>query len=1231
MWFDASTLAIQLLGMDQGRFVALCNDLLYAVADRHGIDRSHIITTERINDPDGGIDARCENAPEAAERLIPAENVIYQFKSGETRKSGMTLAKEDILEKPRVVSALQAGSTFVYLAAWDKHAGGFEEDIASAAGELGLEVRSDQIRFFGGASLAAILRPYVGLSRHFIGFPLKSLEDWARERNMSNRHASDEALRARMDALDAAISVPQARIRLVGRAGDGKTRTVLETLGSSDLRDSVLYASNPEELDLRTIEGLRHTESIRCTVVVDEVDDSEHERLMGHFDSMPPGVRLVTIGVDAREIPSDLSPSVLRVAGLSPAVLEEAMQAVAPGAPDEAIKDAVRACGGSPKLAILIAERMQADPTLVRGGRIAGDQQVKRVLDRYLGIALTDPAWTALSIAALLEKVGWARELEAESETLFRAAGLDPSDARRLIQDVHERLGVAPRTRRLLYISPTILADHLASRQLGSWTQSKLAEFYSALTGTMRESFARRLRRIASTLDNREAVEEVILGDQGPFRSLAEAEAGGMTGLLPHLAGPLRVAATSTLRRLVEDVPIEDLLGATRSRRDLVNALTELLWFGDTFEAAARMLLKLAIAENESWDNNATGVWVQTFQTRLGRTEAPWTVRVRVIYEAAEDEDDRARELAARAVQAGVQHGHVTRMGRPPNEVEGAPEEAWAPRTWGEWADAVIGYLDVLRRLVVDDSPKVRQAAVEALAEASVAAYVLPKVGPVWAEIARLLADAEYDLRAAVLERTQWAIQRGEAELDGLTPADQEETRGMLEDRLQILRDVTADLEGADFSSRFRVAVDRDPWRFAMDESDGGSWRDTALPLVQEAVSDPKLLEDEWQWLLGHGGSNPERLLEVFGEEDRERRLEERIRALAGEERRAIRWASLYDTGHARATDDDEFLEQRLQQLSGDPGGVGMALDLLLVAPPSESRIELLVGLFESGALGAEQVGRLQYTPMVRSLSPRQFSRVATAAGRSQDAGLTLLSLLSHVLYEHAEYTADLRDLSLGLLDDASVHEAMRRSDYEWAEVAKRYVDSDPIQVARSAFKWVEAQESSHLYGVDEIISRAIAASPDPESFFFDVVAEWLDHDDLTGWWVTALLPASQLQSISPSRLIEWIGERPEVRARKVARVLGAPMGERPSSLHNELLAHFDRDHGIGSVFFAELVSGVWTGSAAARSQGLLDQVKGWLSDDRSPIREWCEGAVRLLEAQLEHDEMRDEEDPFRF
>ena len=149
--------------------------------------------------------------------------------------------------------------------------------------------------------------------------------------------------------------------------------------------------------------------------------------------------------------------------------------------------------------------------------------QIEKYKDCWTDISPTDANECTVG-GGLLERLGSDTEAEEESEVVFGLLDLKVADSRRIVDRLHERYGIAPLAGRFRYVSPRLLADHLAARQLSSWTRNQMVRFVGGLSAPMIETFARRMRALAAVLPNRATVEEVILGYQGPFRGLGSRE-----------------------------------------------------------------------------------------------------------------------------------------------------------------------------------------------------------------------------------------------------------------------------------------------------------------------------------------------------------------------------------------------------------------------------------------------------------------------------------------------------------------------------------------------------------------------------------------------------------------------------------------------------------------------------------------------------------------------------------
>ena len=1238
IWTDPAYNAVLIRSLDDSRFAALCNSLLSETAGQHGL-RVCLALNLRVTEPDGGIDARCVNSPKTIGRLIPRLFVDYQFRSGSTKKSPDKLIEEDVLAKPRVLEGLKKGHAFVYLAGWDS-GDKFEEKLVEGFRRRmpQISIDDDQILFTGRTAIAHLLQAFPGLISRWIGIdvPLADLDKWAQFPHLRNEFQIDAAVQQQLDDLKARIELPGSRTRVTGAAGDGKTRLTLESLKRSSLADSVLYASEAEKITPSFVTHLERTPDIHCTLIVDETDERAAQRLNQEFSCMPLGVRLVTIGLDAV---THKSADTLQVAGISEDLLVAAMLSITAGLPEENARAIARECEHSPKLAVLIAQRIKEQPDLLHPQRLLADGALRTALETYLDLEANSSAWRALSTTALLMRLGWTDEVDSESELLFSAVGLNPADARREVDDLHHRYGIAPLAGRFRYVSPALLADHLAARQLGSWPRQKLTDVLTVLTPTMKQYFVLRVRRMSTVLGNRAAVEEVILGDKGPFRTLADLESSEIAALLRHMAAPFPDATLRALWRIIEDSSIEELRDAKKSRRDVVWALEQLLWLEEAFETAAKLLLKLAIAENESWSNNATGLWVETFQTLLGRTAAPPSARARVIESAAVSMDGVARRLAANAIAAALKVEHVHRGGMPSTDVEGIPEQEWRPSTYPEWSDALLKYLKLLMPLLHDHDASVRTAAIHALAT-GVAAVVqfAYSLFDLWIEQASMLINGEYSEREVILEAIRQMRSRLTLELNTPTPDEGDDVGRLSEDKkfiegcLRKLDTVENRLLGSDFSSRFRWALFQTSSYSGID-SEEKSEIDAAVELkalTAQALEKPELLDTEWEWLLEQKEwGRVLNWIQLLGDLDKERVFEPVIREKGSNSPVGTMYLSLYYLAHARGLDNPTFVDGRVKDLFTSGACPQQVFDLLVRAGYTPERYDVMFHIFDSGSIPAVYLSHLMYRPWGPSIPPDKALALVTAVKSRAESPHAVIPFVSGYIYQMPDAIPIFKEVAIDLLKALNEKEIGYDPIFKWSRLGLTYVEQAPLEITRAALEQISVLGIYREHDLVRVVERAWEIA-DKQTLFRDVIAPWLTRTDSTGAWIVQkALQSLPLEQAGAKFLLEWVAVDPESRAVALAGVIGPPVAQ-DTELHARMLERFGA-YGVGRAFFSSYVTGTFVGSFANWTRQKLEGARRWLDDKNPAMREWAKGVVNSLERELKERESQEEEERFRY
>jgi hypothetical protein len=132
----------------------------------------------------------------------------------------------------------------------------------------------------------------------------------------------------------------------------------------------------------------------------------------------------------------------------------------------------------------------------------------------------------------------------------------------------------------------------------------------------------------------------------------------GAAEVLSALAEVDAEAVAQLLEWVIGDLPKEELLQLDGNvRRHLVRALEKIAFRADTFEQGARLLLNLAVAENESYGNNATGQFKALFPVLDGSTEAGSQARLQVLDEVLTSNEPQRLAIAVEALLSGAETG----------------------------------------------------------------------------------------------------------------------------------------------------------------------------------------------------------------------------------------------------------------------------------------------------------------------------------------------------------------------------------------------------------------------------------------------------------------------------------------------------------------------------------------------------------------------------------------------
>ena len=700
-------------------FPSLLRRLLSAEAQAHGLPQDGIHVAAKITAADDGEDGRIEwtDGPDRT-TFLPARLCQFQLKTGPVFPASS--AKEVVGRtgqvKPLIRDVLDRGGHYILLctqAYTQKQIQARKGSICTALRNAGMEIDEDRIDIRAAEELAHWINHYPSVAIWLneqtgiktVG-PFRSWEQWRqRTEHETSSWVEDDRLPALQEPVRAAATQLRRVVRVVGVVGIGKSRLALEALAPSagaapypDISDLVMYAdlaaSAPEEVN-RVVQSLVDKQQ-RAVAVVDNCPQECHRILAGF--ALQSGSRVSLISIDY-EAPPEMQEGVLTEVGsrevayrlpeASSAVVEKVIRTACPALPSEDFRRLARVSQGNPEIALKVAQAW----TIERPVAHATDEDIAEL---YVAGRQTDERGLLLKAARLLaafqlvaldaDQDDGCDDLEEVASFGRRLAG---GDLRSMFERMIDR-GAARRRGRFVTIEPRAIAVHLAAWQWREWNKADRRAILGgeATSPALKVHAAKQLAFLNDTEMAQKVVRDVC-GPGGPFDGRDGLLRSNHAEVLHWLAQIDPSSVADRIERSFDE--IADLRGLSDEvRRELVWTLEKIAFAAESFDAGARLLLRLALAETEPWENNATGQFKALFPVLLGNTAANGDARLELLDELCGSNDPEQRRILVEALIDGTR---VDRFSRSVGaEIHGARPalQPWHPPT----QEAIRSYLE---------------------------------------------------------------------------------------------------------------------------------------------------------------------------------------------------------------------------------------------------------------------------------------------------------------------------------------------------------------------------------------------------------------------------------------------------------------------------------------------------------------------------------------------------------
>lgn len=694
----------------------LLKELLQAEAYKFGIAQRAVEVALNIRVGDGGEDGRISwvNGPDQTE-FLPNRLTMFQNKATEMGAAAyaneiMTTARDGLPSalKPKVGEVLGSGGAYIVFTTQELNTQQKDERIAAIRNKVREQGKAYadtcNIAIYDAAQISTWVNNFVSTVasvQHWVGRPmergLKPFNMWSEDEDLS--HLPFAAVDSRRDivaTLVEKVAVPKSCFRIIGLSGLGKTRTAFQVFAENEtIRNLVVYvdANHAPTIDALVADwvGL----GLRAILIVDNCEYRLHERLAKEVCRGSSQLSLLTLDYNMESVSA---PSVCF--RLGPMTDKELLQLLTPIYKDQ-LPDLERIASfaqGFPQMAVLLAEaRLTEDPRI---GELTEDQLASKLLWRH-GEAENPERINILQACSLFDVFGVEREVESQLEFIANVVGANIDKVYECVQEYSER-GLIDRRGRYGQVVPKPLAIRLAGQWWTKTREQKQLELVDSIPEGMIEGFCHQIEK----MDFHTNVKELSAKLCGPQRPFGQAEVILSVRGSRLFRSFVVVNPEDTCAALYKILKGENnqLLHAIDGaiRRNLVWALEKLCFHAEIFSEAAWCMMLLASAENETYGNNATGMFAQLFSISLSGTAATPKARFNLLNRALELHQDSVDMVVLEALEQAIcTHGGSRMVGA---EYQGtkAPLVEWTPVTWQDifdyWQEAFNLLIFMLER-----------------------------------------------------------------------------------------------------------------------------------------------------------------------------------------------------------------------------------------------------------------------------------------------------------------------------------------------------------------------------------------------------------------------------------------------------------------------------------------------------------------------------------------------------
>lgn len=1040
------------------------------------------------------------------------------------------------------------------------------------------------------------------------------------------------------------LASEKAIVRVFGPSGFGKSRFIYEVLkstrGVADEVDtvSVIYCDGSISGDEAIKLMLELADAgLPAIFVVDECPDELHLKLANFVERINSRLRLVTLDIETKVLQATNTLSV-RVEKADEKLIKDIAHGVAPNLSDQDKSFIADLAEGFPRMAVLAAQQ-DADG---RQTFLSAEQILDRII--WSGKQRVPEAQRALEVASLFEWFGLQGRVE--SHAAFLASELGQMPFPMFVEHLlsFKSRGIITQRGDFVQVGPVPLAARLGLARLAVTTPEQLLHFFQKAHEELQSSLLKRIKWLDTSPTVVTFAERLLQPDMlGSFVALNTEAGSKMLDRLVHIAPGL---VSATIDRVFGNLATNELKAARDGRRYLVWSLEKLVFRKQTFDRSARMLLKLAVAENEDYGNSASGIFKQLFQLYLSGTEAEPSARLLILDDGLRSSDRIERGICVDALNHMLNNGHYSRGGGAEQIGSADALEDWRPKLYGEIWDFFRAAVSRLVSIATSDDEFALVAKKHLGTHIRGLLHQLPSI-EVRAMIDTIAAHYGF-WPDALTGISHWLYFDREKETP---PKVAKEIRRMYD---ELLPTDPVDLAVLYTHGWQAELHDPDSTYDREAEHDFDYAARQAVAVAGEIAKDAKLINRGLERLTCIDGNG----LYAFAKELMKRVKNPRTlfdKALKVAEANAQPPNRGFFGGLISSADerDQQLAKTFIRSALQSPKLKGDAITIIGSGSLQADDVALVISLLRSGDikpwqcqnLGLSRVGTTQFMAILRELE------------RHGNDGLwSIMGIVGMYLYDGKNTaTKELIALVKRVLITPVLMDAVRNNmdGYHLEQMVKRLAKLGVLdeaytkKLAKQVLRICRQGTDRVFYNLDDpvrkILGQLIALHPKVtwtevtkkltskswyDRFYVENLLQARHHDDHLARGLSFDVP----QNI----YLNWVREKPKVRARNAVAWL--PIAEKEDSRqlkwHPELetfVAEFGDQPDVLPSISRRLIPTSYWGGLARHLEPIVPLAESWLIHPNAYVREWAASQLDWLRKTIVEETKRSEEDVVRF